>query len=509
MSPEPKFSSEKLSGYLTERLSRKFKKPEPAVEIKTKADISAAVDDLVFLTQEREDLGAAIVADEKLIGKRVAVDEESKIAALLKKSDFSKTDAAEMRAVIEKRREKIAKAVKTPSDEEWLAMLEGGEIDALLQTERADVTMAPTLARNKKEVADVSGCITRLAADSRVLAAYKEAMRDKIEIIQGARKVEKIRELLSRLDYREQSITVYRNNENLTLTSGDREESAVIAVRRAAAEQKIAEFMEMPEVYREVNRRELLEYARAIGRGELVETPTTKKMISAIRAHWDRGVPVFLWGHLGAGKTELLRHVSRKYYGEEPEVFSGSEEASAHNIIGKMKLQARETPDEFYARAAKALSRAKALQGVSKNEIADVLRLMGPKIIESTFQVGPLIKALDENKPFIFDEMDEIPREIFSRFNDLLTRRVGEAIDVPEDSNRSHVIRGGFKIGGTGNVKSKKYMRKDLDAAQLSRWWSTEVRYLPAEETAKLILASLVDRHGALRLGEADDRIYK
>jgi len=125
--------------------------------------------------------------------------------------------------------------------------------------------------------------------------------------------------------------------------------------------------------------------------------------------------------------------------------------------------------------------------------------------VTSFSQYGPLVRAMKEGKPLIIDEMDGIPHSILMRLNHILTRRVGNKFKIQENGSEEIEIKKGFCVIATGNIKSAKYKREDLDAAFLSRWWSSEVKYLPEEETYKILIASLIDKRGDLELERKED----
>ena len=110
-----------------------------------------------------------------------------------------------------------------------------------------------------------------------------------------------------------------------------------------------------------------------------------------------------------------------------------------------------------------------------------------------------MIRALKEGRPIILDEIDAIPKSILFRLNDLLVRKVGQKVQIQENGGEEFEIPKGFCILATANLKGEKYTgRTDLDSAFLSRFWSMEYRYLPAEETKDIILSYLLDRRGKL-----------
>ena len=124
----------------------------------------------------------------------------------------------------------------------------------------------------------------------------------------------------------------------------------------------------------------------------------------------------------------------------------------------------------------------------------------------SFFHYGPLVRAMREGKPIIIDEMDGIPHSIVMQLNHVFeTRRAGDTVRVQENGGDDIIVKKGFTVLATGNIKSARYKREELDAAFLSRWWSSDINYPPQEETYEILVASLLDRRGNLQIRNASD----
>ena len=304
-----------------------------------------------------------------------------------------------------------------------------------------------------------------------------------------------------------------RNDENAALTKADSETIKKYDLIQKKVLEKIDGFMKHDEIYYETKRRNLLEYRRQLLNDGFVETESIKKTMINIVSHLQIGIPVLLRGHLGVGKTEIALHASRKYFGQEPEFISGSEEATKYDMYGKTQIGIRSEEDKIrefkhrmdeYIRMNKNLDK-KAVKAVEKQYYQTIV-IQG--VTASFFQYGPLIRALKEGKPLLIDEMDGIPHSIIMRLNHILTRRPGDVIRVQEDSGDEITVQKGFCVLATGNIKSARYKREELDAAFLSRWWSNDIQYTPQNETYEILVASLLDKRGNLqvkRLGDLDD----
>ena len=267
------------------------------------------------------------------------------------------------------------------------------------------------------------------------------------------------------------------------------------------------------QIYYEAKRRRLLEYRRQLLNGGFVETPSIRDEVMKIVSHSQLGIPVLLRGHLGTGKTEITLHVARKYFGCEPEFISGSEEATKYDIYGRTQIGVRPEKDRIREFEHHMREYVKWNPDAPKEELKEVEKQYYQAIVvkgltTSFFHYGPLVRAMREGKPLIIDEMDGIPHSIIMRLNHVLTRRAGDAVRVQENGGDDIIVKTGFAVLATGNIKSARYKREELDAAFLSRWWSSDINYPPQQETYEILVASLLDRRGNLQIrnpGDLDD----
>jgi len=253
-------------------------------------------------------------------------------------------------------------------------------------------------------------------------------------------------------------------------------------------------------------------YAESYERGYMVEFPSARKTVEEALDSMRRRQPLMLVGHLGSGKTELAIHAAKlfmlekgigydpsqatdvdKLYQElQPEIFSGSEEASVYDMIGKLKLK---TTGNKPAVIQKRLTEVKkALEGtaysIPDNELTKVL-LGKSDVVETIFTYGPAGRALKEGKPLIIDEINRIPPEVNARLNFYLTQPVGREVRVQENSEDQYPIKPGFVFLSTGNL-GREYNVKKLELSFKSRWLMRQSNYPELEETYDLVTAALV-----------------
>ena len=89
-----------------------------------------------------------------------------------------------------------------------------------------------------------------------------------------------------------------------------------------------------PEAYIGLHLKELKKYKKELEAGRIVETPYVRRWAEDIAAHARTCMPVFIYGHLGSGKSELARHISRYHLGKEPLIVNGSKHTTLAEFFG-------------------------------------------------------------------------------------------------------------------------------------------------------------------------------
>jgi MoxR-like ATPase len=256
-----------------------------------------------------------------------------------------------------------------------------------------------------------------------------------------------------------------------------------------------------PEAYFGLHLKELKEYKKDLGKGRIVETPYVKKQVEDITTHLRANKPVMLYGHLGSGKTELAMHVAREYMGKEALVISGSKHTSlaelyGHQILSVDKIN-KEELDGFTQEVEKKfegwIKENPKTKETEKDRAHDrilqtyLTQFKGGTI--SDFFMGPVYRAMAEGRPVIVDEVNAIPHEVLISLNHILTRKVGEKINVQQNTGTQVEVKEGFGVMMTGNLNQgqEKYVeRQDMDPAFLSRLYKLEYDYLPQKTEGSL-----------------------
>ena len=141
--PSERRSPEELAGYMAERLTRHTETPREIPEILDKNDIAAAAEELTALIEQRQDIYSAIASEEELVGGRVAVEEETRIAEILKNKELDGKNEKELRGLETARSGKIAAALDAPTEDDQAALIESGDFARLIEIENC-ASLAPT-----------------------------------------------------------------------------------------------------------------------------------------------------------------------------------------------------------------------------------------------------------------------------------------------------------------------------------------------------------------------------
>jgi len=172
----------------------------------------------------------------------------------------------------------------------------------------------------------------------------------------------------------------------------------------------------------EITRRRQLDAKRQFEKGVLMTSQLSeveRKNIPALLA----GQPLLLVGETGGAKTALARQMAQEVLDlvgkseKSPEVISGFAEINTYQLMGKNELRGNET----------------------------------------VFMPGPLVRAMQEGRPVILDEVNAMPSEILKRLNIIMQLRPGDNYEIQEDSGMSVTIQPGFCIIATMNEKSHRY----------------------------------------------------
>ncbi len=204
----------------------------------------------------------------------------------------------------------------------------------------------------------------------------------------------------------------------------------------------------------------------------LLMTDQMKHIIDEALPAMSRGEPVLLVGETGGAKTALAEYMSKTYF-EEAELVSGYGDVNSYQLMGKQELREQ--------------------HGASVSE----------------FISGPIVRAMEDGKPLILDEINAMPPELLKRLNKIMQLRPGDSFTIQEDSGKQVIVKPGFCIIATANEKSKRYKGvEDLSVEFQNRFGANiyRVRYPDHDvpygaeplENVTLALATVVDKSGQM-----------
>lgn len=231
----------------------------------------------------------------------------------------------------------------------------------------------------------------------------------------------------------------------------------------------------------EIERRMRKELRRQFEAG-LVLTDDMRHIIRVALPSLVAGNPALLVGETGGAKTALAKYLSRECMGKEPEIVSGYADVNGYQLMGKTGLSSKEgtTVSEFIA--------------------------------------GPVVRAMEEGRPLILDEINAMPPEFLKRLNIITQLRPGDTFTIQEDSGRVITVKQGFCIIATANEKSRRYSGvHDLSTEFRNRFTANtyHIGYPDADvvvgqeplDNYKVAYGAVSDRAGEVLFGEGVEKL--
>jgi MoxR-like ATPase len=289
-----------------------------------------------------------------------------------------------------------------------------------------------------------------------------------------------------------------------------------------------------PDIFYMAREKELLQDTEDERCGRLIDVPYLKRTRAQIAASLGSGIPVYLVGHLGSGKTQLAM--------EAAEDFS-REKRLTDALLAKLAAFREDVP---------SASRDQEL-AFFKDVYPDVLRAADEEKVQPLFIAGShnltaeemfsektlsletrengafgtvvkridkeVLKALKEGRPVIIDEINTIAMPNLIALNDILQHHAGQ--DVYVTGVGKVRIQDGFCLIGTGNLSTSSVSYEGtnvLNPAFQSRFTTLAYNYVPQNTKGKLqeqknpqenelfhmIIVHLCSRDGQLALPEPE-----
>ena len=272
--------------------------------------------------------------------------------------------------------------------------------------------------------------------------------------------------------------------------------------------------MTNPETIVFAKMRELLKYQEGLKVG-FAETPSRKVVEQWVEEKWRDGKATLLEGPTGTGKTELLNHLTRKLYGQNPEIVRCGERVGPPEIFGKILLRPTggnvEKVFEANEKIQKYLTDFEKINPEcsdedltrENNRLAMLFASSLGVATETFFQPGRVLSAMDKGLPVVFDEFNKLDNRF--QLKELYNRRPGQEVVIQEDTGKPHKIQEGFVFAATANLKSEKYKERfELDGAESRVFSMKRVEYMPKEELYDVLLASLMGKDGRAPISRSE-----
>ncbi|MFZ1258413.1 MAG: AAA family ATPase [Candidatus Saccharimonas sp.] len=258
---------------------------------------------------------------------------------------------------------------------------------------------------------------------------------------------------------------------------------AEIAELKASSYNQILVKELIPDIVEEVERRTRKRVRAEYERG-LIMTDSMQALLYEAVPSLIKGNPALLVGETGGAKTALAKYIAREIMGKEPEIISGYADVNGYQLIGKTGLTTKD----------------------------------GATISE--FVAGPVIRAMQEGRPLILDEINAMPPEFLKRLNEITQLRPGDTMSIQEDSGKVITVAQGFCIIATANEKSRRYQGvHDLSTEFINRFTANtyRVQYPDANvvvgqdplDNYKLAYGAACDEAGNLLFEEGADTLEK
>jgi len=325
------------------------------------------------------------------------------------------------------------------------------------------------LQENLEELASIDGELRDQAADTGLMAEVATIRAERIEVMRSASDYLGAERSLKKLAVRTTAIRAQASLSNRSLTAREQKRIEAIGEHQEETRQRQTQALSGEQVIKEIAKRQALRDERDLRRGLLL-TDSMQTTIDYILPSLLAGRPVLLVGETGGAKTALAKFVAREYVGKkgtDAEFISGHDEINSYQLTGKTGLKDGNT----------------------------------------TFDQGPMLRAMEQGKPLILDEINAMPPGFLKRLNAVVQLRPGDSYIPQEDSGQAVVIRHGFCVIGTANEKSKRYKGvDDLSVEFQNRFGANVVRIgypdanvpdgQPPNDNLRLALAFLRDRDG-------------
>lgn len=284
----------------------------------------------------------------------------------------------------------------------------------------------PTVQRGLTYLLKVSKRHEQISSDPSIREQKKQYSQEKLEILAYAsayRALERDQVAITKRIESSQATAAAMGEAKVM----DPAEIQMLTSQLAEIEQAKTLLVTSEKVVDEIVRRRTLEDKRQLKKGVLMTeqmSDVERKNLPSLLA----GEPLLLVGETGGAKTALARHMAQEVLDllgkqdQKPEVISGFAEINTYQLMGKNELRENGTH----------------------------------------FVPGPLVRAMQEGRPVILDEVNAMPADILKRLNIIMQLRPGDDYEIQENNGMTITVQPGFCIIATMNEKSHRYRGVEL-----------------------------------------------
>lgn len=362
-----------------------------------------------------------------------------------------------------------AKSGQEKSLQDRLDLIKRGGVHTVVSQRSSEEVKNRTLEHDLKKLRETEEKISELTKNTQVVAEYSKFREVRVEKLRDAREVSEGKTAIKQLILQQEKMARQVFLASRQYSPGERQiidENKQIV---QAIENRVSELKKDPEVFDLSRLRQLEGYQQGLKKDRFAEAPSREKYIDQVRQYWSQGKKVLLTGSTGGGKTELLKYASKSLFGVKAEILTGHELITNYEIYGKTKGGVKDSQMTFM------------------------------------FGAGPLIRAFQRNVPFILDEINVIPNKVAMRVKTDMNARVGDTITVQEDGDEKVTVGDNYAFGATENVKSEKHVdREKMDPALVRMFEAIAIDYLPPHELYDIMLSSMMDVRGGVKLSVKD-----
>jgi len=336
----------------------------------------------------------------------------------------------------------------------------------------------PELAEFSEGVlADYDQRIQELGNNPKVLEGYKKEFEKTKGTMTNVMTYEHLRGELNAVANSEQKLRLLYEKVGRAPGPMERNKLAELTKRKNDLGEQLSKFELDPASVDMLRRREVRRMQQDLERYSFAETESRTELIREVLPDLIQGAPILFQGETGSGKSQLAKYISERYLGKEPVIISVSEQIKESQIMGTRGLEKGET----------------------------------------VFNYSEFIKAQQEGRPVILDEVNLMPHEFSGLLHDLLQKRVGDVWTHPVTGEAIKITA---PIMATANLKSERYkQRYELDVATLRRFiggaGAREIHYLDlgkknkegeyiAPETLQILASVIADRNGNIAWSEKE-----